>query len=269
MTAGFATQAAQTPSTGITPAMRTRASIETVLCGMNSSRFHNRPDAERFRLEEELRALRERLVHAHEQERVRVGRELHDDIGQRLSLLALTLSMLAQDAAQIPSNISGRLSELSRHAAGLASDLHRLSHELHPVMLQQLGLEAVIRGFCHEQARTRHIAIRLEIRQVPDVLRQEVALCLYRITQEALHNVVRHSGASSAMVRLAGIADGIALTVMDHGVGFDPDEPRVRASLGLTSMLERIRLVDGRLLVHSKRGEGTRIEAHVPLRVSK
>lgn len=220
---------------------------------------------DRHRLEDELRELSGRLIHAHEQERIRIARELHDDVAQRLSLLAVELSSLARGSPTLPSGVAERISELAAHAASVGSDLHRVSHELHPATLQQLGLETAIRAFCRELSKAHEIAIDVDVTNVQHPLPPDVALCLYRITQAALHNVTRHSQAASAVVTLRGTADELALIVTDTGIGFDVRAPRNRASLGLRSMLERLWLVNGQLSVHSKPGEGTRIEARVPM----
>jgi signal transduction histidine kinase len=175
------------------------------------------------------------------------------------------LSLLPQHFDTSPSSVQERITQLSNYAAALGSDLHRVSHELHPATLEQLGLEPAIRAFCRELSHTRHIRIDVDVQQVPHKLPEEVALCVYRIAQEALHNVVRHSGASSAAVMLGGNEREVFLSVTDAGAGFDAHAPRRRASLGLRSMRERVRLVNGQLSVASKMGEGTRIRASVPL----
>jgi signal transduction histidine kinase len=131
-------------------------------------------------------------------------------------------------------------------------------------MLEQLGHEAAIRAFCRDLSTTRHVAIDVRVQQVPHPVPQDVALCVYRVTQESLHNVVRHSGGSSAVVALGATNDKLLLSVIDSGVGFDADAPTDRASLGLRSMRERVRLVNGQLSVQSKRGEGTRVEVRLP-----
>ena len=220
---------------------------------------------ERHRLEDELRELSGQLIHAHEQERIRISRELHDDVAQRLALLAIELSLLPQDVVKNPSTVHERVAQLSDYASALGSDLHRVCHELHPATLEQLGLEPAIRAFCKELSNTRHIRIEVQVGEVPHPLPKDVALCVYRVAQEALHNVVRHSGASSAAVMLAWNAGEMLLSVADAGAGFDAGAPRDRASLGLRSMQERVRLVNGRLSVASKIGEGTRVQANVPL----
>jgi signal transduction histidine kinase len=216
----------------------------------------------RRRPERELRELSGLLIHAHEQERVRIARELHDGVAQGLSILALELQRLAENG---PVDIRGEVRQLSMRVAELGTELHRVSHDLHPVLLEQLGLEAAIRTYGRDLSRAARIDLNIEVHDIPDRVPQTVALCLYRVAQEALNNVVRHSGASSAMVRLAAVHGEIALTVTDRGVGFDQFAPPVRAALGLKSMQERVRLVNGHIGVHSTKGKGTRIEVRVPL----
>jgi PAS domain S-box-containing protein len=221
---------------------------------------------DRHRLADELRELGGQLIHAHEQERIRVARELHDDLAQRVASLSIGLGALLRQAQKDPGAMRQRIAELSATVTALGSDLHRVSCELHPAALEQLGLAAALRGCCAELSKTHGLEIRVEIAGVPQGLPADVALCLYRIAQEALHNVVRHSGAGSVTVSLMGSAGEVTLNVSDDGVGFDPGGPRKDVSLGLIGMRERIRLVNGRLVVESAVGRGTRIEARVPLR---
>jgi PAS domain S-box-containing protein len=221
---------------------------------------------DRHRVEEELRELSGRLIHAHEQERRRLARDLHDDVAQRVGLLAVELGMLRQQLGRAPAHIRTRVDELSAQAGEIGSELHRFSRELHPVRLEQLGLEASIRSFCSELAEARQIEIHIDLAEAPGSLPPGVALCLYRITQEALHNVVKHSGAASAAVSLSVAGDEALLCVTDRGAGFDPLAARAKDSLGLRSMRERVRLVHGHLVVASAPGEGTRVEVRVPLR---
>lgn len=221
---------------------------------------------ERHRLEEELRELSGRLIHAHEQERIRISRELHDDVSQRLSLLSVDLGLLRQQLNDLPAKVHERINELSVQVQDLGAELHRVSHELHPASLEQLGLEASIRAFCNELSNTRRLAVQLRVSGVPHPLPEEVSLCIYRVTQEALQNVVRHSKVNTAAVTLTGTKDELHLTVADTGVGFDPSAARKKPSLGLLSMQERARLVNGQFMIHSNQAQGTRIELRAPLR---
>jgi signal transduction histidine kinase len=141
--------------------------------------------------------------------------------------------------------------------------VHRISHTLHPALLQQLGLVPAIREFCQEIKRAR--ALKIEFTHVPLEPPDDIALCLFRVTQESLQNVAKHSGSSAAKVDLAMDENDICLSIFDSGEGFDPDSQKVRDSLGLVSMRERIRAVGGSLTVDSNPGAGTRIVAKVPL----
>jgi signal transduction histidine kinase len=212
------------------------------------------------------RRLNGRLIHAYEQERLRIARELHDDFGQRLASLAIELSALAESSGQLPSGVRKRIHALSKRAGELGSDLHRVSHKLHPATLQRLGLASAMRVFCAELSSSRQMTIELDTCHVPDLLSHDVALCIYRVAQEALHNVARHSGTTSALVTLERFEDDLVLTVTDRGVGFDVSAAPAGSSIGLHSMHERVRLVDGELAIHSNIGGGTRLIARVPLR---
>ena len=212
------------------------------------------------------RALAGRLITSQEDERQRIARELHDDMAQRLSLLAVDLGTLARRDDSPPADVRSRLASLSSQASELGSDLSRVSHELHPATLTQLGLEVALRAFCRELAQARKVRIDFDARNVAASLTPDIALCLYRVAQEALQNVVRHSRAARATVTLAGHDGELALTIADDGVGFDVAAPTKHAALGLTNMRERVRLAGGLLTVDARQGAGTRIEAHVPLR---
>jgi signal transduction histidine kinase len=220
---------------------------------------------ERHRVEEELRELGGRLINAHEQERIRLSRELHDDLAQRVSLLAAELSLLHQEPEATPARISGQLAKLLAETGEMGSELHRLSHELHPARVGQLGLESSIRRFCQDWNRPGRIAVQVEIAET-GALAPEMALCLYRSAQEALHNVVKHSKPAHAMLTLSAASDELRLSIVDHGAGFDTLAVEKKDALGLVSMRERARLVRGQLVVTSKPGEGTRVDVHVPRR---
>lgn len=220
---------------------------------------------DRRRAEDALRSVSGRLINAHEQDRMRLARELHDDVAQRLALLAVELDSLPQLLGQAPDDGWARVRLLSSSAKELASDLHRFVHDLHPARLEQLGLEAAIRGFCQDLSDAHRIAIQVDIRALPRELPQRVSLCLYRVIQEALQNVVKHSGVPSALVQLVASKDDIRLSVVDRGVGFDTHAAHEQASLGLVSMRERVRLVHGQLTVQSMKGRGTTIDVRIPM----
>lgn len=210
-----------------------------------------------------------RLINAQEQERSRLARELHDDLSQSLALLSIDLEMLGQQWPDEPELVTGRIHELSNRVTGLSSDVHRLSHELHPSKLEQLGLVSAIRGFCREIGSTHELTIEFQERDAPQFLPDDVSLCLYRITQEALQNVVKHSGSCSANVKLLAYENEIELTISDTGSGFNIESQSAKQSLGLTSMKERVRLVNGRFRIDSTEGHGTSVCVRIPTNNAK
>ncbi len=213
----------------------------------------------------ELRALTGRLLQAQETERRRIARELHDDLNQSLALLAVELDLLGQAPPKSMAWLGGRMSELSAQVKQLSSAVHDLSHNLHPSKLEQLGLVAGVRGLCKEQIQAHGLEVEFTHQQMPPSIPDDTALCLYRIAQEALQNVIKHSGARHARVELRGREDGVSLRIVDDGVGFDLRAADGNGGLGLVGMRERLRLVGGALVIDSRPSAGTRIEVHVPL----
>jgi signal transduction histidine kinase len=209
------------------------------------------------------RAVAGRLIAAQEEERRRIARELHDDISQRLALLAIELEHLSLSA---PGDESFRAHwrDLSHAASDIAIDLHRISHSLHPAKLETLGLVAAISGFCHELWCGHRLRVRFTHENVPRAVPADIALCLYRIVQEALHNVMRHSGVMEAEVHLSGDHHELFLRVADAGAGFAPLAAGV-GGVGLASMHERVKSIDGTLVLHAAPGRGTRITVTVGL----
>jgi signal transduction histidine kinase len=222
-------------------------------------------DITRQRLAEEAaHDLSRRLIGAQEKERARLARELHDDLSQSLALLAIQLEELGREPHE-PGSIKKQVDHLASQIERLSADVHRISHELHPAKLGQLGLESALRGFCREIATAHGIKVDFDAAKVPRELPNDVSLCLYRIAQESLQNVVKHSGASTANVSICEEGGEVRLAVSDNGSGFDPDAPSSKKSIGLTSMKERARAVSGTLTVQSAPGTGSKIEVHVPL----
>ena len=212
----------------------------------------------RHQVDDALRDLGGRLIHAHEEERIRLSQELHDDVGQRLALLSAEIGVLRQQGV-------GQVEKLFTHVDGISRSLRRLTHELHPALLGQLGLSASIGRLCDEMADATRIAVRREIVALPIDVASDVSLALYRIAQEALHNVVKHSRATTVTVTLKSAPGEIELNVVDDGVSFDPSSEHHMGGLGLISMRERARLVRGHLALTSKPGYGTRVDVHVPV----
>lgn len=218
----------------------------------------------RRQAEEAAKSLTGRLIHAQEAERARLARELHDDLNQGLALLAVELDMFGQQPPASRGEVSKRILDLSEQVKNLSSSVHRLSHELHPAKLEQLGLVAAVRGLCRELGAARNVAIEFETHTVPRLVPDEIALCLYRIVQEGLQNVIKHSRSATAKVELTSSDKGLCLIVSDQGCGFDSLVAMDDGSLGLVSMRERVRLVRGQISVESRKGEGTWIKVQVP-----
>ena len=210
------------------------------------------------------RALAGRLIASQEAERERIARDLHDDLSQKLALLNIDLDQLTRRLdSQVPSLVN-LAQESSRRAAEIASDIHELSHQLHPTRLKVLGLIQAMHGVCHDVGAQHDIDVDFTHSGVPPSVSPATSLCLYRITQEALHNVAKHSGARRAAVRLTVEQGHLYLQIADQGVGFEPASFE-GAGLGLVSMSERVNHLGGRLIIRSARGAGTRIGVRVPL----
>jgi signal transduction histidine kinase len=209
-----------------------------------------------------------KLIEAQEQERARIGRELHDDIGQRLALLAVELQLLHDDTLILP-EVRSRMGEFQKQISEIADDIQSLSHELHSAKLQYLGIATAMRGFCQEFAKQQKVEIDFKAHDLPSPLSPDISLCLFRVLQEALHNSAKHSGVRQFEVRLWVTSDEIHLTVKDSGAGFDREAAKESRGLGLISMGERLKLVKGTLSINSQPKRGTTIDARVPFHSSR
>jgi PAS domain S-box-containing protein len=218
----------------------------------------------RKQMEESLSDVSRRLIEAQERERTRIGRDLHDDIGQRLSLLAIELQHLNENSVILP-DVRSRMGVLHKQISEIAADIQSLSHELHSAKLQYLGIAAAMRGFCKEFGEQQKVEIDFTSHDVPSHLSPEISLCLFRVLQEALHNSAKYSGVRQFDVRLWGTSDEIHLTVRDSGAGFDREEAKKSRALGLISMEERLKMLNGTLSIETQPKRGTRIHARVPL----
>jgi PAS domain S-box-containing protein len=219
---------------------------------------------ERKQAEETLATVGRRLIEAHEEERTWIGRELHDDVNQRLALLSVELDRWLKD-----NRSKAPIRELIHHTqeriTEIATDVQSLSHRLHSSKLEYLGLARAANSFCRELSQKSSVEVTFTEERVPRMLPEEISLCLFRVLQEALQNAVKHSGVKAFTVKLRGSDDSIELIVEDRGSGFDPAEAFKSQGIGLISMRERLQLVHGELSVQSKPGGGTKIHAHVPL----
>jgi signal transduction histidine kinase len=205
-----------------------------------------------------------KLIEVQEKERTRIARELHDGLSQNLALLSINLQKIGMRGGE-PGSLKEQVDVLTEQIQRLSLDVHRISHELHPAKLEQLGLEAALRGFCREIAAAFDLKIGFEAVSVSQMLPHDISLCVYRVAQESLQNIAKHSGASIVDVCIKVAGREILLAVTDNGSGFNPAAVRPNESLGLISMGERIHAVKGTLTIDSAVGNGTRITARVPL----
>ena len=215
-----------------------------------------------------LASVSRKLRDAQEQERGRIARELHDDIGQRLALLALTIAHL-QDSLPDSSELPSVLGDLEEQISEIVADVQSLSHELHSSRMQYLGIAAAMRGFCQEFGKQQKVEIDFRTDDLPVALPPDISLCLLRVLQEALHNSAKHSGVRHFQVRLWGTSGEIHLTVSDSGVGFDIEAAKASRGLGLISMEERLKLLNGTFSIESHPQRGTTIHARVPFSSGK
>jgi signal transduction histidine kinase len=212
----------------------------------------------------EVRELAGRLITAREAERARIARDLHDDIGQRVASLSIALSRIRRQIPDVSSPANHSVSDLEHQATQLSADLRHLSHDLHPSALEHLGLLEALRERCDDFTDQSGVPVRLDVsdawRDVPDA----VALCLYRVVQDALRNVATHARARSVTVSLDRFDGHLRLHVTDDGCGFDPTETRRRSGLGLVSLAERVRMLGGELAVTAAPDAGTRLAVSLP-----
>ena len=204
------------------------------------------------------------LITAQEKERSRVASELHDDFSQRLALLAIGLQNTADTPPDSSDALKQTLDEFRHSVTELSNDLHSLSHQLHSSTLDVLGLVTALRSLCREFGARQGIEIDFTSEGVPGTVRPEVSLCLFRIAQEGLQNLKKHSGAKTAQLSLHNSGDKLFLSLCDQGMGFDANRLE-KSGLGILSMQGRARLLGGEFEIHSKFGKGTRIDAWVPL----
>jgi signal transduction histidine kinase/ABC-type uncharacterized transport system substrate-binding protein len=208
--------------------------------------------------------LSDHLVKAQEKERSRVASELHDDFSQRLALLAFGLQNTAETLPDSPDALRQTLDDFRQSVCELGDDLHSLSHHLHSSTLDTLGLVTGLSALCREFGARQGLAVDFTTEDIPRTVRPEVSLCLFRITQEGLQNMKKHSGAKKARVSLRNFGGKLFLSLFDQGMGFDTNRME-KPGLGILSMQGRARLLGGDFEIHSKPGNGTRIEAWVPL----
>jgi len=226
--------------------------VDRIVCVLRDITDHKR--AERA-----LADMTRKLIEAQEQERARIGRELHDDINQRLALVSNELQQLQNN----PSEIEERVRKLRKRTAEISNDVQALSHELHPSKLEYLGVVAGMTSWCKEFSEGQEIEINFKA-EVGSAIPFEIGITLFRILQEALHNAAKHSGVKRVDIELAEQPKEIHLTISDEGKGFDVEQARRGKGLGLASMEERVRLVNGTIAIESSPRLGTKIRVHIP-----
>ena len=219
---------------------------------------------ERSRAGKALQALTGKLIEAQEEERRRIGRELHDGLNQQLAMFAVELGLLSRQVPPESTELIASILSLRQRAEGLSDDLRLITHQLHPAALEHLGLISALRSLCAEFSRHEGIRVWFSIEKEMGRVPSDIAICLYRIAQEALRNVAKHSGASEAWVRIVENRDEIQLSIEDKGMGFNLTS-NPTSGLGLVSIQERVQIVQGMINIHSAPGEGTMIRVYVPI----
>ena len=211
----------------------------------------------------ELSRMTARLLKVEEGEHRRLARELHDDFSQKVSLMCLELDSLAKNLPTHRDQIAVQLKSIESELGRLSDDLHSIAHQLHPSILDDLGLVPAIRSYCTDFSKRQGIAVSFDHRGVSGEIPRETAMCVYRVIQEALTNVARHSNAKTADVALIETDTSMRLNIHDAGVGFDPK--LCKRGIGLVSIEERVRLMGGNVSVKSQPGDGTQIQAEIPM----
>jgi len=218
---------------------------------------------ERKLAEDAVASVGRRLIEAHEEERTWIARELHDDIVQRVALVTIELERCNSQNADA-TGMDDRIRQARQHLCDLGGEIQALSHRLHSSKLEYLGLVTAAKSYCRELSDQRKVRIEFKHSEIPAAVPKEISLCLFRVLQAALQNAVRHSGAQDFTVELYGNQDGIRLIVSDSGIGFDWRHAINGRGIGLISMRERLRLVNGELSIQSEPGRGTTVLARVP-----
>ncbi len=218
----------------------------------------------RFTAEREARDLAGKILTAQEDERRYLAREMHDDLSQRLAASAITAGHLEKTLSE-SAETRDSLGKLRSNLIGICDDMHRLSRQIHPAILDDFGLAEALHAECDRLGERNGISVEYRCGELPTALSRDIAICLYRIAQEAFWNAAKYSGTERLIVELNSDAEFIYLSVRDFGSGFDPLEVATRQGLGMSSMKERARLVRGTIVINSAPGSGVTIEVQVPL----
>jgi PAS domain S-box-containing protein len=224
---------------------------------------------ERKLAEEALSSVSRRVIEAEEQERSRIARELHEDIGQRIALLAIEIDQFKTDASCQTADAQNRMEAVWRRTLEILADVKASAHELHSPRLDYLGIAAVMRCFCREFGERKKVEIDFQSESLPSLIEPEISVCLFRVLQEALYNGTKHSGVAQFGVRLWGASDEIHLAISDSGAGFDREVAMNGNGSGLIRARERLKLLNGAFSVESRPNRGTTLHASVPLKPYK
>jgi PAS domain S-box-containing protein len=220
---------------------------------------------ERKLAEEALASLSRRVIAAEERERSRIAAELHEDIGQRLALLAIEIEQLKTEPVYQTAETLSRMDAVWKQTLGILTDVKASAHELHSPRLEYLGIASVMRSFCEEFGQRKGVEIDFKSHDLPSFVSPNISLRLFRVLQEALHNAVKHSGVRYFEVQLWRLSDEIHLAVSDSGAAFDSEAARNGRRVGLIGMQERLKLLEGTVSIESQLQRGTTIHACVPL----
>jgi PAS domain S-box-containing protein len=215
--------------------------------------------------ENDLRRLAGRLISAQEEERSRLARELHDDLAQRLAVFAIDVGQIEQQLGDLPEPVRETLNEMKNDIVTISQDVHRLSRQIHPSILDDLGLIKAVESECNSFSKREGVEIAFKHENIPAVIPKGISLSLYRIIQEGLTNISKHACATHISISLTGTGHDVLLSVQDDGIGFDSIEVREKPGLGFSSMRERARLIHGDLSISSQPERGTVINVRVPL----
>ena len=218
--------------------------------------------------ENDLRQLAGRLISAQEEERSHLARELHDDLSQRLAVLSIDAGKLEQELINSAGPIKEKLHDMKNQVVKISGDVHTLARQLHPSILDDLGLVRAIDSECTAFLKREGVNIIFNHDGFPNIVGKDISLTLYRIVQEGLRNISKHACANHVNVSLKGFDQGILLSIQDDGIGFDLAEARVTPGLGLSSLHERVRLINGELSIQSQPGKGTVITVKAPLNIT-
>lgn len=214
--------------------------------------------------QDSLRYLAGKLLTAQEEERRLLAREMHDDFTQRLAILAIEAGKLETESQQNDSPMRAKLQEMKKKIIKLSKDIHDISRQIHPAILDDLGLADAIKSECNTFTQREEIHVECKANDIPSSIPRNVAICIYRITQESLRNIAKHAETDKASVSLIGRDGNLFLTVRDNGIGFDAKQIHGQEGIGITSMQERVRLIEGEFSLQSKPGEGTVIKVIAP-----